>query len=174
MSTAMYATPQANLIHTSGAIALREKLIRHESSIRAVGSLFVLSAALEVALALAMLAGAKADPSALLWVALFYLGLSGVHGWVGLGLRRLDRSTRVAAGVLCGVGLLAFPIGTLFCGYVLYLLFSSKGGEIFAESYREVVAQTPDVRAPTSRILIGLFLTLLAVIAAALVASLFS
>ncbi|HIE96653.1 MAG: hypothetical protein ABGZ23_13735 [Fuerstiella sp.] len=49
-------------------------------------------------------------------------GLWGLHSWA-----------RILTGLLAGIGLLWFPIGTIINGYVLYLVFSVKGSMVFSD-----------------------------------------
>jgi hypothetical protein len=65
--------------------------------------------------------------------------------------------------------LLAFPLGTLINGYILWLVFSTKGKTILSNDYAAIVAATPHVRYRIPIvvwILIGL-LTLLLVVSVA-------
>ncbi len=64
-------------------------------------------------------------------------------------LRALKPTARIPAGVLAAIGLLEFPVGTLINGYFLYLLFSKKGAMVFSEEYRQIVVDTPEIRAST-------------------------
>jgi hypothetical protein len=49
----------------------------------------------------------------------FYLVLGLAAILVGSGLRQLRRWTVIPVGLLSGIGLLGFPIGTLINGYIL-------------------------------------------------------
>src|SRR4030095_8127226 len=85
--------------------------------------------------------------------------------WVGTGLRRLRRWARIPTGILSGIGLLGFPIGTIINGYILYLIFSQKGKVVFSDEYRAVIEQTPHIKYRTSIvvwIVLGLLLLLIA------------
>jgi len=86
--------------------------------------------------------------------------------WVGTGLRRLRKWARIPTGILSGIGLLGFPLGTLINGYILYLIFSQKGKTVFSEDYRAVIEQTPHIKYRTSIVvwvLLGLVLLLIGV-----------
>ena len=50
---------------------------------------------------------------------------------IGLGLRRLRPWARLGAPILSGIGLLAFPLGTIINAYILYLVLSAKGPAVF-------------------------------------------
>ncbi len=89
------------------------------------------------------------------------------QGIVGVGLRRLRGWTKIPVGVLSGLGLLSFPIGTLINGYILYLVFSEKGSRVFSPEYQEIIRQTPHIKYQTSiivKILAGILLFVIAMI----------
>ena len=104
-----------------------------------------------------------------LFFALFSLFLGGLYLAVGLGLRKLRPWTRIAAGIISGIGLLAIPLGTLINAYILYLLFSKKGSTIFSADYQRVIADTPHIKYRTSLIM----WLVLAVVVLAVVAGIF-
>ncbi|HKB60455.1 MAG TPA: hypothetical protein VKC56_10480, partial [Gallionellaceae bacterium] len=72
---------------------------------------------------------------------------------------------RIVAGVLAGLGLLGFPFGTVISAFILYLLFSKKGAMVFSDEYKQVIADTPDIKYRTS-IIVWIFLALLIAAAA--------
>ena len=77
----------------------------------------------------------------------------------------MKKWARIPTGILSGIGLLAFPIGTLINAYVLYLIFSAKGKMVFSDEYRAVIEQTPHIKYRTSIIVwivLGLLLLLIA------------
>jgi len=85
--------------------------------------------------------------------------------WVGTGLRRLKKWTRIPTGILSGIGLFGFPLGTIINGYILFLIFSQKGKVVFSDEYRAVIEQTPHIKYRTSIvvwIVLGLVLLLIA------------
>lgn len=71
----------------------------------------------------------------------------------GIGLRKLRPWSQIVSGVISGIGLLVFPVGTLINGFILYLLFSEKGSMIFSDLYRRVIAATPHIKYRTPIIL---------------------
>ena len=78
----------------------------------------------------------------------------------------MKKSARVPTGILSGIGLLGFPLGTIINGYILYLVFSQKGTTVFSDEYHAVIAQTPHIKYRTSIvvwILVGLVLLLIAI-----------
>lgn len=98
-------------------------------------------------------------------VSFIFLLLGAGQLWVGYGLRRLRKWARIPTGILSGLGLLAFPIGTLINAYILYLLFCQKGKMVFSDEYRAVIEQTPHIKYRTSIIVwivLGLLLLLIA------------
>lgn len=119
---------------------IRRDHLSHESSIQSVGFLCFLGAVA------CLLAGTALSASSRPWPGVFLLLLGGVYAWTGFGLRRLERWSRVAAGVFSGLALLNFPIGTLLGVYILYLLFSTKGAMVFSDQYKQVIKDTPHLR----------------------------
>ena len=93
---------------------------------------------------------AQGDVVGMLVVGLLVAALGVGQFWVGRGLRRLESWARTVSAILCGIGLLGFPVGTLINGYILYLLWSAKGKTIFTAEYRSVVEQTPHMKYKTS------------------------
>ncbi|HEX7262044.1 MAG TPA: hypothetical protein VF258_09530 [Luteolibacter sp.] len=80
--------------------------------------------------------------------------------FVGSALRKLKSWSRIAAGILSGIGLLGFPIGTIINAYILFLIFGKKGAMVFSEPYKAIIASTPHVKYKTSkvlRVLLGIF-----------------
>jgi DNA-directed RNA polymerase subunit RPC12/RpoP/disulfide bond formation protein DsbB len=142
-----------------GAEQIRKDYIQHEASVKSVGFLYLLGAAVVLLAAVGMLLSSRSVGSNAL-VAILLLGLAAVQIWTGLGLRRLQRWARIPSGILSGLGLLGFPFGTLINGYILYLLFSKKGTMVFSEDYQRVIEETPQVKYRTS-ILVWIFLGLL-------------
>ena len=152
----------------------RREYLKHEASVKSIGLLYYLGGAALLLLGMSTLITATrlgTRPSgseaagALVGSALFLiLGLGQI--WVGTGLRRLKRWARVPTGILSGLGLLGFPLGTLINGYILYLVFSRKGRMVFSDEYRAVIEQTPHIKYRTSIvvwILLGLVLFLIGV-----------
>ena len=140
---------------------IRQDHIKHEASVKSVGFLYFLSATFLILGGSIGLAGVG-DGAILM--AIFFLGLAGVQIWVGLGLRRLKPWARIPTGILSGIGLLGFPLGTLINGYILYLIFSEKGKTVFSADYQRVIQETPHIRYKTSIIvwiLLGLLLLLI-------------
>lgn len=155
MSASPYAPPKAPLrdadVAAEGAEAIREAHIRHEVSLKSVGTLYLLGGAvlLLVALVGATALLAEVDTGAApMMVGVFglYAVLAALQLALGVGYRRLRPWVRVPGGILSALGLLAIPVGTLINGYILYLMFSRRGQVILAPGYAAVVAATPHVR----------------------------
>ena len=91
------------------------------------------------------------------------MAVAGLQIWTAIGLRQLRSWARIVSGVLSGIGLLGFPLGTLLNGYILYLLFSKKGTMVFSDEYKRVIELTPGIKYRTS-IVVWIFLGLLLVL----------
>jgi len=136
---------------------IRKAHIKHETSVRSIGLLYFLGAAI---LILAGPIGFLSNEGGGALVALCLLILGAAQISVGIGLRGLKPWSRVPTGILSGIGLLGFPIGTLINGYILFLVFSKKGATVFSEGYKRVIEETPHIRYRTS-IVVWIFLALL-------------
>lgn len=144
----------------------RKKYLSHESSVRSVGVLYLIGGTglLLVGLGAAVTASAGRNAVEGFLLGALFLVLGGMQFWVGLAIRRLKSWSRIPTGILSGIGLLGFPIGTLINGYILYLVFSEKGKMVFSEEYRAVIEQTPHIKQRTSIvvwIVLGLLLVIL-------------
>ena len=157
----------------TNAEAVRREHIQHEASVRSIGALYWLSGAL---LMLAGVGGVLSDlyvtperSSPVGPVAFAIVGGLGVASIaVGSGIRNLQPWARTASIVMSILGLLGFPLGTLFNGYILYLLFADKGKRLFESDYPAIIAATPHVKYKTS-IIVWIFVGLLVVLIAAVV-----
>jgi hypothetical protein len=69
---------------------------------------------------------------------------------VGSGVRGLKPWSRIAAGILSGAGLLAFPLGTLLNAYILSLTSGKKAEMVISERYKAIIAETPHIKHQTS------------------------
>lgn len=166
----VWTPPQAEVkdVGLSGnpeAPEIRRQHLSHEANIKAVGMLYYLSAIglliAGVVLLISAAAGGKAETvGAAIGMAVAALAFGGFYFWVGRGLRVLKPWSRIVAGVLAGLGLLGFPVGTLISVFILYLLFSKKGNMVFSEEYKQIIADTPDIKYRTS-IIVWIFLALL-------------
>lgn len=146
---------------SGGAEEIRQAHLSHESSIRAVGTLYLLGGALltlscvlgltAMLMAVATTGGGGPKVASLVgFVGTFvYAALAVLMFWLGRGLRRLNPSVRIVAAVFAGIGLIGFPIGTLINAYILWLLLSKKGKTVFSEDYRRILAETPHINQRT-------------------------
>jgi uncharacterized membrane protein len=174
---------------TGDAESTRRKYLNHEASIKSVGTLFylggffgLLAGVMYAAMSISFAFGGMQRPGAAMGereqtvlammmgiASVVALTISIVQLWTAYGLRRLKPYSRISGSVIAGIGLLGFPLGTLICGYFLYLFLSAKGEFVFSQQYKEVIQQTPHIKYKTSlivRILVGilLFFLLLGVI----------
>ena len=155
---------------------MRKDHLKHEASIKSVGMLYFIGAVAVLLAGIASLVsianGKEPLEATAIAVVLFLLGAAQL--WAGWGLRRLKKSARVPTGILSGIGLLGFPLGTIINGYILYLVFSQKGTTVFSDEYHTVIAQTPHIKYRTSIvvwILVGLVLLIIAAVIIAAVVS---
>lgn len=182
MSENPYETPKAEVLNPVGSTAseeTRRKYIKHEASVKSVGILYWLGALALVVMAFAPLVelgegrGGSRDPGYALGFAAVLLAVGALQFWTGAKLRKLDQVARIPCGTLSGLGLLAFPWGTLLNAYVLYLIFGPKGTVVFSREYKEVIAATPHIKYKSSIIvvvcLVLLVLLLLVVIGALMI-----
>lgn len=148
------------------AAAIRRAYLDHEASIQSIGLLYIIGCGLCIASGafIGLLAFGEEYPPVSEHVSSFIIiGLGFILGMIGSGLRQLRRWTRIPVTLLAIVGLVAIPVGTIINGYILYLLFSSKGAMVFSDEYHEIVRQTPDIKYRTS-IVVWIFLGLLGVV----------
>lgn len=151
----------------SAAEETRKLHLSHESSVRSVGSLYLIGGVGMLFLGLGQLITVAAGGRPMVEAALLagvVLVLGGAQFWVGLSVRRLRRWTRIPVGIFSGIGLLGFPIGTIINGYILYLVFCEKGRMVFSDEYQAIVQQTPHIKQRTSIvvwIILGVFLLIL-------------
>ena len=152
---------------------LRASHLRHEASIKTIGALLwfggiVFLIVAGVSFFVPDMVNSGTGESQALDVILGTLVIALLHFWLGSSLRRLDHSARYVTALLCVIGLLAIPIGTIINAYFLYLLFSAKGQMIFSDTYKEVILQTPNMKHRTSKIL-WIFLILSVILIAGLI-----
>ena len=180
MSENPYAAPQ-----TTGVVddapteneVIRQQYLRHEASVKSIGSLYLVTAVLLMPYAIVTLVGgisemAKGDSTAIgaATIGAIYLGLCALQAATAIGLRRLQPWARVVAALLSLVGLLAFPLGTLISGYFLWLLLSKKGSFIVSDEYQRVVAATPHIKYKSSIIVVAFMVLLVILVGMAIIA----
>lgn len=138
----------------SDAEQIRREHIKHEASVKSIGSLYFLW----VGLMLFFLAVAFFSPRVRAFRASsieIVVGSSMFALFIplGIGMRRLRRWARIGGGILSVLGLLMFPLGTLINAYILYLLFSKKGKMVFSDEYQRVIEETPHIKYGSSSII---------------------
>jgi hypothetical protein len=154
---------------SSAVEEMRKMHLKHEASVQSIGFLYYLGGAGVLLAGIIAVMGATGsrggvDAFAGLFVAVILIVLGVGQIWVGTGLRRLRRWARIPTGILSGIGLLGFPVGTIINAYVLYLVFCQKGQIVFSDEYRAVIEQTPHIKYRTSIvvwILLGLVVALI-------------
>lgn len=159
-------------------VAIRKEHISHEASVKSIGSLYLLGGIVLLFASGYLLFAVNAAPGGgglgpgidprLVLLPL----LAVIQCITAVGLRRLRGWARIVSGILSGIGLIGFPIGTLINGYILYLLFSAKGSMVFSPEYQKIIAQTPHIKYRTS-IIVWVFVGLLLVLLGLGVASMF-
>ncbi len=168
MSDNPYQAPAvAEVAAESDAETTRRKYLKHEASVKGVGSLYLLGGVLGI-LALLALFGGIAFGGGVGGPEVVVLLLSGGIGVLqliaGLGLRKLTNTGRILGAVTAGISLIGFPVGTLIGAYILYLLLGAKGKMVFSPEYQAVIAQTPHIRYRTPLVFWILLIVLLLII----------
>jgi hypothetical protein len=155
---------------------IRRKYLNHEASVRSVGLLYYLAAALMVIAAITPLAMPFGIFYLQIFIAVFCFVFCLAFGVVGYGLQKLERWVRIPVtifgvlGIVGGIRGLVNPgaggpigpvIGLLLNIYVLAIVWSEKGTYVLSDEYRAVIAATPYIKYKTSlliKILAGLLL----------------
>ncbi|MCW1916039.1 hypothetical protein OJ996_20795 [Luteolibacter sp. GHJ8] len=172
-----YAAPAAPLDYTppgsNEAEIIRRDHIKHEASVKGIGSLWLIGSVFFVLAAIGGLfaTGASEIAGAAMGISglLLLLGILGF--WVAFGIRRLNPAARIVGGILTGISVVlsifSLPqsvIGLLINAYILSILFSKKGSMVFSPSYKDIIAVTPHIRYRTPLIvwiILGLFVLLI-------------
>lgn len=150
-TTNPYTPPSADLAERSDDTlrfeAIRREHINHEASVRSVGSLYYLSAFFLLVGAAVVLRGDFMEaPYIGIELAVVYSFFALVIVPLGRGMRKLRSWAKVPVTILSCFGLLAFPIGTIINGYIIYLVWCRKGEMVFSTQYQKVIEQTPHVK----------------------------
>jgi hypothetical protein len=165
-----YAAPTAPVEDVSAhpeAEAVRKAHIKHEASIKSVGTLYFLGAIVTTLGGLLGVTGRlKGDEDVVTSAVMLVLGVALFFAASGVG--NLRPWGRIVGCVLSGIGLIGFPIGTLINGYILYLFLSKKGRTIFSPEYQGVIAATPHIKYRSWLVWIFLALVLIVVLVAVL------
>ena len=151
--------------------SIRKAHISHEASVKSIGVLYYLGAFCLLGFGVLGFSNEKGRTlSEQITIGMFLCAFGVLQFWTGVGLRRLRPWAKTPTGILSGIGLLGFPVGTLINAYVLYLVFSKKGATVFSPQYQAIIAATPDIKYRTS-VIVWVFLgLLLAVLLAILLA----
>ena len=166
-----YEAPQTfdNIIAPpSDAETVRREHLNTEASIKSIGILYYLGgiAVLFMAVGSAMNPGTQEDYILINYgVAALLLALGIFQFIAGTAVRKFKPWSRIAIGILSGIGLLGFPVGTVINAYILFLVFGKKGTMVFSEPYKDIVAATPHVKYKTSKavwIILGIVLAVIA------------
>lgn len=154
----------AGYIQQESALTIRQAHIKHEASVKSIGTLYYIGTVLlglgllvQIAQAVGFVINSSSDVSAMASglgktvVMIVILGLlAAIQGVCGYGIRNLKSWGRIMGIVLGAIGLIGFPVGTIISAYILYLLISRKGGMVFSAEYKEIIAATPEVKYKTS------------------------
>jgi hypothetical protein len=137
--------------------AVRRQYLNHEMSIKSVGALYFIGSILLISIGVSSLASESP-------VGLILIVLAIGQFCVGIELRKLRKVAKIPVGILSGIGLLGFPLGTIINGYILYLVFSEKGNFVFSDEYQQIIAETPYVKKKTSPIVVAFLIILVALL----------
>jgi hypothetical protein len=142
-------TPEEAPLKPNDPAAIRRAHIAHEATLRSLGLLYYLGTIFLVLLAVITLyLGTPADIQAPLsdpLSAALALGGALLLGLTGRGLRTLRPWARVPVMSLSTLGLFYFPMGTMICGYALYLVLCRQGQVVFSQGYQQVIEATPEI-----------------------------
>lgn len=159
-----YAPPQSEItLAHSEEETLRRAHLSAEGSVKSVGVLLILGGLMTSS------AGANATVD---WVpfgplavpASFLTILGAIQAGVGIGIRLLQPWSRIPGIILCTLGLLRFPAGTIFCVFFIYYLANTRGSFVLSPAYRSIVAATPHVKRKSSAVFLVLLFILLVVL----------
>jgi len=170
-----YTPPTAELAvdndETQRREAIRREHLNHEASVKSVGMLYYLSAVVMFFVAVSILvAGIEQNQALEVVFAIVYLVLAFLFAPIGRGLRKLRSWVKIPVTILSAIGLIGFPVGTIINGYIIYLVWSKKGGMVFSTPYHEIVEQTPHIKYRTSIVVwLLLALILIGILAAILI-----
>jgi hypothetical protein len=147
-----YAPPKARVEDVvqpmPDAEAIRREFLKHETSVRSIGTLYYLAGGMLCigGLFLGYAYFSLRNELPLIFVAPLYLLLGALSILLARGIKSLRPWARTTAIVLACVGLLGVPVGTAINGYILYLLLCKKGKRIFEGDYAGIIAATPQIK----------------------------
>lgn len=143
----------------SDSESIRKYYLSNEASIKSIGTMYFLGALL-LGIATIVYGFAFLDSinsrsryfsmTFISGLAMLFSGtLTIVQGICAWGLWRLRGWARILATTLSCFGVLLIPVGTLICGYFLYLLQCDKANVVFSAAYKNVIRETPHVKYKT-------------------------
>jgi hypothetical protein len=156
MSENPYAAPSTDSFSLDSgntpSTSTRRAYLKHEASVKSIGTLYVLGGLVLIFSAVAgIYAAASAnDTSSVVGYSIGVLTISILQLWLGFSLRKLKKGARIPAIIVAVIGLIGFPIGTVISAYILYLLCCQKGKMVFSVEYAQVMADTPEIKYRTS------------------------
>ncbi len=147
---------------TRPVVAIRQQHLSHEASVQSIGMLYLLACLLCSLSSVIFLIQVRMQnaPEAVMVLGTVLLMVGIGLGFIGVGVRRLQGWTRIPVTLFSVLGLFLVPLGTIINGYILYLIYSSRGTVVFSDEYKEVIRQTPDIKYRTS-VIVWIFVLLL-------------
>ena len=133
---------------------IRQYHLSHEASIRSFGLLYWFGGGVMLFLGGAMIVQSLMDildqrqigfPFEIIMISAVYIVVGLLQITVARGIRKFTPNGKIGGIIFGMIGLMGFPIGTLLCGYMLYLLLSAKGKFIFSPQYQQVLKATPHI-----------------------------
>lgn len=163
-----YQAPESPTVDLNPAFVgpelVRHEHLSHETSVKLIGSMYLIIGSVFTIPSIAMAVGiygmgSNVDQMQGLALLTGLLGISTLG--LGFAIRRFSRWARIICGVISAGGMLfAVPVGALFNGSIIYLLYSPKGNVVFSDDYKDVIRQTPHIKYRTSGV-VWIFLLLL-------------
>lgn len=166
-----YEAPQifdAPNVPSSDAEAVRRYHLKTEASIKSIGILYYLGGIVSLLVSVSSIVntGSQKSETPLLTygiaIGLFLLAI--FQFFAGAAVRKFKPWSRIAVGILSGIGLLKLPVGTLISAYILFTVFGKKGQMVFSEPYQNIIAATPHVKYKTSKavwIMLGIVIAII-------------
>ena len=149
-----YSAPTIAIGRSAGEFSELESVrlenLSHEAALKAVGSLFLIIAALVSSLMTIVTSKflnedlLKNDPFVLSYWVLVPISL-----YIGIKMRRLDHSIRNTVVIAGALMMFAFPFGTIVGPGVLYVVCCKKGKFILSQRYSNIRYRTPGIHYET-------------------------
>lgn len=166
-----YASTAGSNMHlgapSGSAESIRRSHINHESSIKTFGVLIGLNSAIGflgffMTFGLAFVGNPPDEVpyfAIMMITSMIFLMTSVFMAFVCHGLYTLSSFGRIGGAIVGALMLLNVPCGTMMGILLLFLLFSEKGNMVFSSDYKQIIRQTPHVKA-SSKLLIWLLIIL--------------